>query len=98
MYRRKIGKMKIKIRKKEKVGVDKEEPVAEDQPPYIQPREQLHNIIKVAEYATHQPVPLPEFKSWKKEETAIKQKHDIKEVEQLVDKLIERGGFKVKSQ
>ncbi len=81
--------MKIKIRKKEDNDAEEQEPIVVDQPTPIQPREQLHHIPEAVEYATYEPISPPDFKKpWEKEETVIKPKRDIKEVERLVDELI----------
>jgi len=82
---RKLRRMKIKIRKKE----EQEAGVEEIQEPYIQPREQLHNVIKAAEYISYQPISNPSVESIVDEKNTVDvPKRDIKEIERLVDELI----------
>ena len=88
--------MKIKIRKKEEeadVEAEEIEPLIATQSPYIQPRAELHRIIKSMEYASFKPI---HIKDNEEKEVVVKQPvRDVKEIERLVDELIEKKSKQV---
>jgi len=70
-------KERIKVRRRKK-----QEPVVDDKPDlHVQPREQLHDAIKIAEYASFQPITDEVIKKNKKTP------RDIEKIEEIVDEI-----------
>lgn len=75
-------KEQIKFRRKKKP--DPVDSVKHDL--YVQPREQLHDVIKTAEYASFQPIPDDENNK-KSKKVATRSPQYIKKIEEIVDEI-----------